>query len=115
MGRRPGISPSHRPAGCSGLRGCESGPPSTTEISMAPGRNTRTTTPSATAWGPSTAKGSPCSPLTRAWTVSRERLMNVDPAPRTAGLEGADQTLHPLVVALERVLAEDSFALGVVE
>src|SRR5439155_104613 len=60
-------------------------------------------------------KGSPCSPVTRVWTVSRERLMNVDPGPGPAGLEGADQSLHPLVVALERVLAEDGLALGVVE
>src|SRR5438309_1718716 len=76
---------------------------------------TPATPSSVAACAPSLAKGSPCSPVTRVWTVSRERLMNVDPGPGPAGLEGADQSLHPLVVALERVLAEDGLALGVVE
>src|SRR5712692_8723172 len=111
------MSPSQRPAAWSGLRGCESAEPSsgTTDTSTAPGRKARTVTPCAAEWGPRTAKGSPCSPVTMAWTASRERLMNVDPGPGTAGLEGADQALHPLVVALERVLAEDGLTLGVIE
>src|SRR5215813_15170790 len=43
------------------------------------------------------------------------RLMAIGTAPATTRLEGADQALHPLVVALERVLAEYGLALRVVE
>src|SRR5439155_21764235 len=37
------------------------------------------------------------------------------PVRRPPTLEGADQALHPLVVAQERVLAEDGLALRIVE
>src|SRR5262249_60931182 len=43
---------------------------------------------------------------------SRRAARVMAPAPRS---EGADETLDPLVVGLERVLAEDGLALGVVE
>src|SRR5262245_20571579 len=92
-------------------------PPSTrTATSTAPGRNARTMTPpSGAGWGPGTAKGWSCSPATTAWMASGVRLMDICRVPATTKLEGADEALHPLVVALERVLAEDGLALGVVE
>src|SRR5262252_8045628 len=116
MGRRPGIIPSQSPSAWIGLRGWVGmAPPSTSTVtSVAPGRRARTERlPSWVGCGPRTAKGSPCSPATRGWIALEVRLMGT--APATTRLEGADQALHPLVVALERVLAEYGLALRVVQ
>src|SRR5215469_5331048 len=116
MGRRPGIIPSQSPSAWIGLSGwAGTAPPSTSTVtSVAPGRRARTERlPSWVGCGPRTAKGSPCSPATRDWIALEVRLMGT--APPTTRLEGADQALHPLVVALERVLAEYGLALRVVE
>src|SRR5262247_608959 len=116
MGRRPGIIPSQTPSAWIGLRGWAGrAPPSTSTVtSVAPGRRARTERlPSWVGCGPRTAKGSPCSPATRDWIALEVRLMGT--APATTRLEGADQALHPLVVALERVLAEYGLALRVVQ
>src|SRR5262245_58250346 len=116
MGRRPGIIPSQSPSAWIGLRGwAGTAPPSTSTVtSVAPGSRARTERlPSSVGCGPRTAKGSPCSPATRDWIALGLRLMDI--APATTRLEGADQALHPFVVALERVLAEYGLALRVVQ
>src|SRR5262252_2230875 len=118
MGKCPGTTPSHSPSAWSGLRGwAGTAPPSpSTVTSVAPGKRARMERlPSGVGCGPSTAKGSLCSPATRAWITLGVRLMDIGTAPATTRLEGADQALHPLVVALERVLAEYGLALRVVE
>src|SRR5215831_6444469 len=118
MGKCPGITPSHSPSAWSGLRGwAGTAPPSASTVtSVAPGKRARMERlPSGVGCGPSTAKGSPCSPATRVWITLGARLMDIGTAPATTRLEGADQALHPLVVALERVLAEYGLALRVVQ
>src|SRR5215471_19748719 len=118
MGRCPGITPSHSPSAWSGLRGwAGTAPPSASTVtSVAPGKRARMERlPSGVGCGPSTAKGSLCSPATRVWITLGVRLMAIGTAPATTRLEGADQALHPLVVALERVLAEYGLALRVVQ